>query len=648
LQEHRDLHACPIDAGCGCGRCAPAVHNNRQRRMQLVSEVPSMSEKPQLTLAWGISGGTIFDGETSKVALDLTTLICGPESGAEEGQRVNRNYAVRFVSNSSPRFQVSVIHLDDLIFFNEPGEEDRVGFYEGPNGYNYERALASLKAELADQSVLLVIIEGHRAFWDERIVELLHLLAWLPITRETTRWLCGGSALFNEKVAHFDNHVWPNHERYDISVFERFRHLIHNLPEVGECRWGALLLEEIFELHEWIHDLSRRPEYRSGFELQGGRGGSPHSKRKRLVLRGRTRKQRSRSGSPHKVDESAKLFFLAGPPPVPPTPAALGRPTVPEGHTQHNSIKEEDAYRTALGPALGRPIDCPEGRTQQNSIKEEDAHRTALGPALGRPIDCPAGRTQQNSHEDASVAATCGTSVSRDARSRTASVGRTQQAIQVDSDSDNSTDKPQQRQAAAAEVGPAVASATAAAVVHSAEQGHRAATIGPAMPQGVSMVNLVDSLTNVLTPQERFELKVQQIQQLREENARLRQQIFQGTPWRQVAEGDAKSQPPTPTTVPPDCMQMERNKQEVLRARSQPPPWNTEPQEGCRSKGCNSVKAAAVRPATPVWPPPLGPPPQNAELPLGPPPPNAERLAMAIPPPLQPSVLTSMPTSSLR
>ena len=144
----------------------------------MVSEVRRLQPGFNGPYVLGLSGGPWLDNQTSKLAWRFVEMCCGPQS-FQDCER-NLHGAVRY--KASTRFQVSVIHLNDMIFFNTPADNAEPGFYEGPRGWDHWKSLNTIRAELEDESVLLVIIEGYRAFAYMPIVELMHLLACVAST----------------------------------------------------------------------------------------------------------------------------------------------------------------------------------------------------------------------------------------------------------------------------------------------------------------------------------------------------------------------------------------------------------------------------------------------------------------------------------
>ena len=89
------------------------------------------------------------------------------------------------------------------------------GFYERPGGVNHEGLLEALRRKLEDESVSLIILEGHRLFEEKTIVDEFDSMVWIEASENLARhhrMHKRQKRLPKEQNrVHFNVHVWPNH-----------------------------------------------------------------------------------------------------------------------------------------------------------------------------------------------------------------------------------------------------------------------------------------------------------------------------------------------------------------------------------------------------------------------------------------------------
>ena len=108
----------------------------------------------------------------------------------------------RYSSGEGTR--LSVICQDDYPLRGQRGKELN-GDWDCAEALDYDEILKALHKEVTDLSPNCVLFEGFKAFHDERVLPLMHLLIWLDAPCNVVRRRrtdCGTCT-----PEHFDNHI---------------------------------------------------------------------------------------------------------------------------------------------------------------------------------------------------------------------------------------------------------------------------------------------------------------------------------------------------------------------------------------------------------------------------------------------------------
>ena len=115
------------------------------------------------------------------MAKEIRKMFCGAKSTKKNKNK--RGEVVRYL-NSACDFIVSYVEQDQWLR-NGPWLEG--GLYERPGGVNHEDLFTALRQEFDDDSVSLIIAEGHKLFEKDWIVAEFDFLVWLEAPKELSR-----------------------------------------------------------------------------------------------------------------------------------------------------------------------------------------------------------------------------------------------------------------------------------------------------------------------------------------------------------------------------------------------------------------------------------------------------------------------------
>ena len=105
----------------------------------------------------------------------LCKRLCGAEA-KREPRKDKRDKVRRFVGNG---IRVAVMCQDS--YFLASVHQNANAQWDCPASLNHDRIYAALKDEIRDPALHCLIFEGFKAFYDERVPELMDMLLWFDV-----------------------------------------------------------------------------------------------------------------------------------------------------------------------------------------------------------------------------------------------------------------------------------------------------------------------------------------------------------------------------------------------------------------------------------------------------------------------------------
>ena len=181
-------------------------------------------------VAIGISGPSCA-GKTT-LADGLCTHLCGPLKSEErcKGDKVRRFFS------SCGGNRVAIIPLDN--YFRKGTQN-----WDDTNALDHNGIYEALQQEIRDMSLNFIIVEGFRAFHDERVVDLLELLIWLEVPQEdaynrrvkrNTKKKKKSAAQKTCTEQNFKEHTWRHHLQYSEATFSQYGQRLKHLCGEGD------------------------------------------------------------------------------------------------------------------------------------------------------------------------------------------------------------------------------------------------------------------------------------------------------------------------------------------------------------------------------------------------------------------------------